>query len=117
MPVRRSTQHEHNQRASLGLCTVGWWDRFCTGIVLSWLLLYIGLCLKSTMYRRERHSVTDLKIHLVCVTKYRKPVFTDKSLKLIEESFRTVAAKMNFQVLEFNGKADHVHVLIEYPPK
>jgi putative transposase len=69
------------------------------------------------MYRRERHSVTDLKIHLICVTKYRKPVFTEESLKLIEESFRTVAAKMNFQVLEFNGEPDHVHVLIEYPPK
>ncbi|MBO1045575.1 MAG: hypothetical protein HEQ14_10065 [Aphanizomenon flos-aquae CP01] len=26
--------------------------------------------------RRERHSVTDLKIHLVCVTKYRRAVFT-----------------------------------------
>ena len=24
---------------------------------------------------------------------------------------------MNFQVLEFNGEADHIHVLIEYPPK
>lgn len=69
------------------------------------------------MYRRERHSVTDLKTHLVCVTKYRKPVFTDESLKLIEDSFRAVAAKMNFQVLEFNGEADHVHALIEYPPK
>jgi putative transposase len=44
-------------------------------------------------------------------------VFTDESLQLIEESFRTVAAKMNFKVLEFNGEADHVHVLIEYPPK
>jgi putative transposase len=51
------------------------------------------------------------------VTKYRKPVFTDESLKLIEDSFRTVATKMNFQVLEFNGEADHVHALIEYPPK
>lgn len=69
------------------------------------------------MYRRERHSVTDLKTHLVCVTKYRKPVFNDGGLKLIEESFRTVAAKMNFQILEFNGEADHVHALIEYPPK
>ncbi len=69
------------------------------------------------MYRRERHSVTDLKIHLVCVTKYRKGVFNDEGLKLIEESFRTVATKMNFQILEFNGEADHVHALIEYPPK
>ncbi len=69
------------------------------------------------MYRRERHSVTDLKTHLVCVTKYRSPVFNDDGLKLIEESFRTVADKMNFKILEFNGEADHVHVLIEYPPK
>lgn len=69
------------------------------------------------MYRRERHSVTDLKTHLVCVTKYRDPVFDDAGLRLVEESFRTVAEKMNFQVLEFNGEANHVHALIEYPPK
>ena len=24
---------------------------------------------------------------------------------------------MNFQIQEFNGESDHVHVLIEYPPK
>ena len=69
------------------------------------------------MYRRERHSVTDLKIHLVCVTKYRKSVFTGESLLLVEESFREVALKMNFKVLEFNGEGNHVHTLIEYPPK
>jgi len=71
----------------------------------------------STQLRLERHSATDLKIHLVCITKYRRPVFVAKSLVLIEESFREVARKMNFQILEFNGEADHIHVLIEYPPK
>jgi len=71
----------------------------------------------STQLRRERHSVTDLKIHLVCVTKYRSSVFVAKSLVLIEESFREVARKMDFQIVEFNGEADHIHVLIEYPPK
>ena len=69
------------------------------------------------MYRRERHSVTDLKIHLVCVTKYHKSVFTGESLLLVEESFREVALKMNFKVLEFNGEGNYVHTLIEYPPK
>jgi len=29
----------------------------------------------ASRLRRERHSVTDLKIHLVCVTKYRRAVF------------------------------------------
>jgi len=67
--------------------------------------------------RTERHSVSDLKIHLICVTKFRKKVFDAKGLDVIESAFESVATKMNFQVLEFNGEADHVHVLIEYPPK
>ncbi|MDJ0797139.1 MAG: IS200/IS605 family transposase [Calothrix sp. MO_167.B12] len=71
----------------------------------------------TTQFRRERHSVTDLKIHLVCVTKYRRSVFTAESLDLIKKSFCEVAEKMDFQVLEFNGEDNHVHTLIEYPPK
>ncbi len=69
------------------------------------------------MYRKERNSVTDLKIHLVCVTKYRKKIIPTEGLLLIKESFLEVARKMNFSVLEINGESDHVHALIEYPPK
>jgi len=68
-------------------------------------------------YRQERHSVTDLKVHLVCVTKYRQTILTLDGLNLIEESFKKVANSMDFKVLEFNGESDHVHTLIEYPPK
>lgn len=71
----------------------------------------------ATQYRRERHSVTDLKMHLVCVTKYHRSVFTANGLDVIEKSFQEVAKKMDFQVLEFNGEENHVHALIEYPPK
>lgn len=71
----------------------------------------------SSNFRKERHSVSDLKIHLVCVTKYRQKIFNTESLTLIEKSFKEVALKMNFQILEFNGEKDHIHVLIEYPPK
>ena len=68
-------------------------------------------------FRRERHSVTDLKVHLVCVSKYRKSVFDEAGLILIEKSFKEVATKMNFNILEFNGEDNHIHALIEYPPK
>jgi putative transposase len=44
-------------------------------------------------------------------------VFTQSSLAVIEESFKEVAKSMDFQILEFNGEADHIHALIEYPPK
>jgi putative transposase len=71
----------------------------------------------TTIFRSERHSVTDLKIHLVCVTKYRRSIFTLESLSLIQKSFQEVAKKMDFQVIEFNGEGNHVHSLIEYPSK
>ena len=41
--------------------------------------------------RRQKNSVTDLKIHLVCVTKYRRAVFTGESLDFIEKTFREVS--------------------------
>lgn len=70
-----------------------------------------------TELRRGRHSISDLKVHLVCVTKYRRPVLTTQGLNLIEDSFKQVAAKMDCRLLEFNGEADHIHALVEYPPK
>jgi putative transposase len=79
--------------------------------------LYIGLQKVTTHFRKERHSISDLQINLVCVTKYRKKVLTASSLAVIEASFREVALKMDFQVKEFNGEEDHIHCLIEYPPK
>ena len=71
----------------------------------------------TTSLRKERHSVSDLKIHLVCVTKYRRSILSVESLAVIEKSFAEVAKKMDFQVLEFNGESDHIHALIEYAPK
>ncbi|AFY91211.1 IS200/IS605 family transposase [Chroococcidiopsis thermalis] len=71
----------------------------------------------TSQLRKERHSVTDLKIHLVCVTKYRRPVLTSESLALIEKSFKEVAKKMDFHIQEFNGESDHIHSIIEFPPK
>lgn len=71
----------------------------------------------TTQFRKERHSVSDLKIHLVCVTKYRRPVLTAESLAVIEKSFKEVAKKMDFQIQEFNGEPDQVHALVEFPPK
>jgi putative transposase len=77
----------------------------------------MGLQQMATSLRKERHSVSDLMVHLVCVTKYRRSVLTIESLAVIEKSFVEVAKKMDFQVLEFNGESDHIHVLVEYPPK
>jgi putative transposase len=67
--------------------------------------------------RRERHSVSAIRVHLVCVVKYRKKIITLDGLEVIRASFEEVAKKMDFKLEEFEGEADHVHALVEYPPK
>ena len=66
--------------------------------------------------RRDRHSVSSLKIHLIYVTKSRRKILS-KSLELIEKIFKKVSDDKGFKILEFNGEADHIHTLLEYPPK
>ena len=73
--------------------------------------------MNETNYRRGRHSVTGLYTHLVFVTKYRKKVFNYEHIDYMREVCQVVAQKMNFRLIQFNGESDHVHLLIEYPPK
>jgi putative transposase len=67
--------------------------------------------------RRGRHVTYDLHAHLVFVTKYRRGVFDDAMLKRCEEIMREVCGSFEAELREFNGEADHVHLLVHYPPK
>ncbi|MEU9857341.1 IS200/IS605 family transposase [Streptomyces sp. NPDC047974] len=67
--------------------------------------------------RMGRHVTHNLHAHLVFVTKYRCGVFDDAMLKRCEEIMREVCARFETELREFNGEADHVHLLVHYPPK
>jgi putative transposase len=58
-----------------------------------------------------------LHAHLVFVTKYRHKVFTDVHLKRMEEIMRAVCADFECELVEFNGENNHVHLLVNAPPK
>lgn len=58
-----------------------------------------------------------LHAHLVFVTKYRHRVFTDTHLTRLEEIMRTVCTDFDTELVEFNGEPDHVHLLVNFPPK
>ena len=49
-----------------------------------------------------------LHAHLVVVTKYRRPVFTDAMLTRTETTMRDVCAELDVELVEFNGETDHV---------
>ena len=68
-------------------------------------------------YRKGRHSVTSLNVHLVFVVKYRRKILSKEIIARCSEIFKEIGSKMDFRILEVNGEADHIHLLIEYPPK
>lgn len=67
--------------------------------------------------RTGRHCVFALHAHLVFVTKFRHKVFTDAHLTRMEAIMRAVCADFETDLAEFNGENNHVHLLVNYPPK
>lgn len=71
----------------------------------------------SNDLRRGRSCVFLIHIHLVFVTKYRRKIFTKQILDELKIIFRNVCGDFESSLVEFEGEDDHVHLLIEYPPK
>ncbi|MFJ9775073.1 IS200/IS605 family transposase [Kitasatospora sp. NPDC101157] len=70
-----------------------------------------------TEYRRGWSVVSAMHVHLVFVTKYRRGVLDDEMLTVCEATMRKVCEDFEAELKEFNGEKDHVHLLINYPPK
>ena len=73
--------------------------------------------MENPQIRSGRHCVFNMHVHLVFVTKYRKDVFTKPMLDAMEGMFKKVCLDFEAELTEFNGEDDHVHLLINYPPK
>ena len=56
-------------------------------------------------------------MHLVFVTKYRRNVFTANILDRIKDIFFETCEQMDVELIEFGGEDDHVHILVNVPPK
>jgi REP-associated tyrosine transposase len=67
--------------------------------------------------RTGRHRVFALHAHLVFATKFRHKVFADRHLARMEEIMRAVCADFETELVEFNGENNHVHLLVNFPPK
>jgi len=72
---------------------------------------------KSTETRSGRHCVFNLHVHLVFVTKYRKDVFQKVHFETMKMIFGKVCNDFEADLIEVDGEADHVHLLVTFPPK
>lgn len=72
---------------------------------------------KNNEIRHGRHCVFNLHVHLVFVTKYRRRVFDSEAIACLRTIFAKVCADFEANLVEVDGEDDHVHLLVEYPPK
>lgn len=71
----------------------------------------------KAQHRHRAHSVFLLHVHWVFVNKYRRKVFTKAILDDMRSVFERVCLEQAVLLTEFDGESDHIHLLLNYPPK
>ena len=78
------------------------------------------MALQSAFINEYRHgslSVFEIHLHLVWVTKYRKPVLVGPIGKRARELIREICGSHDVHLLRGHISKDHVHLLVSIPPK
>ncbi len=63
------------------------------------------------------HSRFNLKYHLVWITKYRRKFIVGKLASRLRQILSEVARNYGFKIIALEVMPDHIHLLIESPPK
>jgi putative transposase len=71
---------------------------------------------QNVKFRKQFHCVYALNYHLVIVTKYRRKCITKPILERLREIAAQRCTDWGGELIEFNGEADHVHMLMVLPP-
>jgi len=66
---------------------------------------------------RNGNAVFRLLSHLVLTTKYRRRVFTGEMVSRCNAIFGDLCATWGATLVECSGEADHIHALLDVPPK
>ena len=67
------------------------------------------------MYRKEGHTVYDIKYHFVWITKYRYRVLKGEVALRVRELLRQGCVSNNIRILKGSVGVDHVHMLLSCP--
>lgn len=71
----------------------------------------------SSDENRLSHSAWECKYHIVWISKYRRKRMNEDLRRYLGEIFRSLAHQRECNIVEGHVCIDHVHMLIEIPPK
>ena len=68
-------------------------------------------------YRRGAHTVFEIHLHLVWVTKYRKAVLRGEVGERVRELLREICRQHEVTIMKGHVAKDHVHLFVSIPPQ
>lgn len=66
--------------------------------------------------KSSSNAVYTIRLHIVFVTKYRRPALNDEMIADLKQAFEHIIAQWRCTLLEFGAEADHVHLLVDIHP-
>jgi len=73
--------------------------------------------MRTQVLHANNNAVFRIVYHLVLVTKYRRAVLTGPMLDRAREILTVLAVAWDGSLLECSGEGDHLHALLDMPPK
>ena len=68
-------------------------------------------------YRHGSHTKFMIHLHLVWITKYRKPVLQDAVAYRVRDILREVCTREDVDIIKGHVSTDHVHLFVSIPPQ
>lgn len=68
------------------------------------------------MHKSSSHAVYSIKLHIVFVTKYRRPTLSPELQDYLRDAFAEILKRWRCEMVEFGAESDHVHLLIDAHP-
>ena len=68
-------------------------------------------------YQRGAHTVFEIHLHLVWITKYRRPALTGEVALRVRDLIRDICAQHEVKILKGHVSRDHVHLFVSIPPQ
>ena len=68
-------------------------------------------------YRRGAHTVFEIHLHLVWITKYRRPALSGEVATRVRDRIRDICAQQEVNLMKGPVAKDHVHRFVWIPPQ
>src|ERR1035438_2963722 len=68
-------------------------------------------------YRRGAHTVFEIHLHLVWITKYRRPALSGEVATRVRDLIREICGQHEVKIMKGHVSKDHVHLMVSIPPQ